>query len=132
MAIRSSSETVTAAARFAAYSRSRSWSEWWRRKAACVVRARASWADAARLLGAAREQLGVWVETLRETADRQGGLPAAQDAGAEEELFAATIGALIHRDPWYARGVGLPADIRIREADFTRQTLRGMLGYLRG
>jgi glyoxylase-like metal-dependent hydrolase (beta-lactamase superfamily II) len=88
--------------------------------------------DGAWLLRAARGQLGLWVMTLRDTAGRLGGLPAPGDDAAEERLFAATVEALPAADPWYARGAGLPGDIRAREADFTRQTLRGMLGYLRG
>ena len=37
---------------------------------------------------------------------------------------------LAAQDPWYARGADLPEDIRERERDFTRQTLRGILGYI--
>jgi len=33
-------------------------------------------------------------------------------------------------DPHYARGALLPDDIRQREREFTRQSLRGMLGWL--
>ena len=87
--------------------------------------------DTSRLLGTARDQLKLWVETLRLEAGHAGGLPVAGDAAAEEKLLAATMTALAACDPWYARGADLPDDIRVREDDFTRQTLRGMLGYLR-
>lgn len=87
--------------------------------------------DGAWMLRSAREQLGRWVEILRDTAGLLGGLPAPGDTAAEENLFAAAIETLQGVDPWYARGAALPDDIRTREADFTRQTLRGMLGYLR-
>ena len=68
---------------------------------------------------------------MRETAAARGGLPPAGDEAAEEEFFAQVTGALAARDPYYARLSGLPEDIRAREGDFTRQTLRGMVGYLR-
>ncbi len=35
-------------------------------------------------------------------------------------------------DPFFSRGQELPEDIRQREEDFTRQTLRGITGYLAG
>lgn len=80
--------------------------------------------DALALLGAARAQLGLWVETCRELRAQAG--PAA----ASGPLMDAIAAELVRRDPHYARGADLPADIRERERDFTRQTLRGMLGYL--
>jgi len=88
--------------------------------------------DVRRVLADAREQLGLWVETMREVAEARGGLPPAGDEAAEEDFFAQVAGALVARDPCYAREAELPEDIRAREADFTRQTLRGMVGYLRG
>ena len=76
------------------------------------------------LLAAARAQLGLWVETCRELRAQAG-----PDAAAGP-LMDAIAAELARRDPYYARGAALPADIREREHDFTRQTLRGMLGYL--
>lgn len=84
--------------------------------------------DARGVLTAAREQLGSWVGTMQTCADSSGGLPAPE---AEEIFFARVIEALVARDPHLARMSDLPEDIRTREADFIRQTLRGMLGYLR-
>ena len=80
--------------------------------------------DARRLLGAARAQLGLWVETCRALAAQAG------SCAAGEALMDAIAAELARRDPHYARGVALPADIREREREFTRQSLRGMLGYL--
>ncbi len=80
--------------------------------------------DARTLLAAARDQLDLWVTVCRERRDAAG-------PGADPDALMAAIAAeLRRRDPYYARGALLPADIREREADFTRQTLRGMLGYL--
>jgi hypothetical protein len=59
----------------------------------------------------------------------QGVIP---DPGAPAESILPLLAAeLAQVDPHFARGAQLPADIREREADFTRQTLRGMLGYLK-
>ena len=79
--------------------------------------------DARALLAAARAQLGLWVDTCRDVAAARPGLDRAA-------LMDAIAAELVARDPHYARGARLPDDIREREADFTRQTLRGMLGYL--
>lgn len=87
--------------------------------------------DVRRLLRAARDQLADWVAMMDEEAGVRGGLPPEGDDSAEEEFFTAVATELAERDPFYARLVELPADIRERETDFTRQTLRGMLGYLR-
>jgi len=80
--------------------------------------------DARTLLGAARDQLRRWVDVCRELREAAG--PGADPAA----LMDAIAAELARRDPYYARVALLPADIREREADFTRQTLRGMLGYL--
>ncbi len=80
--------------------------------------------DARALLGAARAQLELWVETCRDLGAQAG------SCAAGEPLLDAIAAELVRRDPHYARGAGLPADIRERERDFTRQSLRGMLGYL--
>ena len=87
--------------------------------------------DAPRILAAARDQLDLWVETCRRVAADRGGLPAPGEAAAEAALMDAIARELARRDAFFARGDDLPADIRERERDFTRQTLRGMLGYLR-
>ncbi|MCP4570920.1 MAG: MBL fold metallo-hydrolase [bacterium] len=84
--------------------------------------------DARRVLRDAREQLELWVTTMGEVAGSAGGLPAE---GVETEFFALVVQALAVRDPHFARRSAQAADIRVREADFTAQTLRGMLGYLR-
>lgn len=76
------------------------------------------------LLRRARAQLGLWVDVCREV---KAALPAGADRAALMDAIAAE---LERRDPDFARGALLPADIRAREHDFTRQTLRGMLGYL--
>lgn len=83
------------------------------------------------LLQAARDQLGLWVEICREIARLAGGLPPAGDQAAEIAWMDAVAAGLRARDLYYARGAFLPGDIREREQDFTRQSLRGMLGYLR-
>jgi len=87
--------------------------------------------DVTGLLWVARRQLGLWVETTREVAAARGGLPPAADPAGKEALLDAVAVVLRERDEFFARGVDLPADIRQRETDFTRQTLRGMVGYLR-
>jgi len=87
--------------------------------------------DVPGILKTARDQLALWVGVCREVAAARGGLPDAGDAAAEAELMDAIVHALLRRDAFFARGADLPADIRERERDFTRQTLRGMLGYLR-
>ena len=79
--------------------------------------------DASWLLQAARDQLGRWVEIVRTVVD-------GNDGGDEEALFGRIMAELAAQDPWYARGAELPEDIRERERDFTRQTLRGILGYI--
>lgn len=80
--------------------------------------------DARILLAAARDQLHRWVDVCREQR------AAAGPDADRDALMDAIVAELARRDPWFARGALLPGDIRVREADFTRQTLRGMLGYL--
>ncbi|MBU8872102.1 MAG: MBL fold metallo-hydrolase [Gemmatimonadales bacterium] len=87
--------------------------------------------DVRGLLQTARDQLFLWVETCREMVSRSGGLPTPGDTGQEIALMDKIAAELARRDEHYARGADHPEDIRIRERDFTRQTLRGMLGYLR-
>lgn len=86
--------------------------------------------DVPGLLRAARSQLDLWVATAAGfLAARTGGrVPAPGDA--QEALLPDLAEVLRAADPRFARGARLPADIREREADFTRQTLRGVLGYL--
>ena len=87
--------------------------------------------DGRRLLTEARAQLRLWVDTVRGVRDGLAALPHTEQPADEEALMVLLRGALTAADPAYARGAALPADIRERERDFTRQTLRGMLGYLR-
>lgn len=84
------------------------------------------------LLGVARGQLELWVRVGRETAAALGGLPAAEDRVGLIRWMDATAAVLLERDEFFARGAALPGDIREREREFTRQTLWGMAGYLRG
>lgn len=87
--------------------------------------------DGRPLLAEAKQQLHVWMETVREVADARGGLPAEEDAAGLEDFMAAVQGRLLAIDSRYARMNELPDDIRIREDQFTRQTLSGMIGHLR-
>jgi glyoxylase-like metal-dependent hydrolase (beta-lactamase superfamily II) len=85
--------------------------------------------DGRRLLAAAREQIDLWLAACREGLDAR---PQATrgGGGAEDALLDDIAGRARRRDPRFARGEGLDADIRERERDFTRQSLRGMLGHL--
>ena len=87
--------------------------------------------DTRGLLTAARQQLGLWTATVRGVRDGLAGLPHTEQPADEDELMDRLRAALQDVDPHYARGQELPADIRERERDFSRQTLRGILGYLR-
>lgn len=78
--------------------------------------------DTGRLLRLARAQLERWVAVVREER------ATADDFEAFTERV---IGRLVREDEDFARGRDLPADITVRERDFTRQTLRGMLQYVR-
>ena len=82
------------------------------------------------LLTEARAQLELWVASIARVVEEemQGRPPAA---GAEMNgLLERLITVLQEVDPRFARGDRLPEDIQERERDFTRQTLRGMLGFL--
>ena len=81
------------------------------------------------LLAAARGQLDLWLEACRAALAARRGLPHTEP-GDEAELFADIAARARLADPHYARGAALPPDIREREEDFGRQSLRGMLGHL--
>ncbi len=83
------------------------------------------------LLQAAKAQLRTWTETVREVRDSLAALPHTEQPAGEAELMGLFRAALRRADPCYARGDQLPADIQERERDFSRQTLRGILGYLK-
>jgi glyoxylase-like metal-dependent hydrolase (beta-lactamase superfamily II) len=86
--------------------------------------------DVRGLLNAARDQLYQWVAaTAAHLAGRnQGQVPGP---GPDLEALLPELSDVLRAaDPRFARGVRLPADIQERERDFTRQTLRGILGYL--
>lgn len=85
--------------------------------------------DARGLLEAARGQVDLWLAACREALAARRGLPHTEPR-SEEELLDDIAARARRTDPHYARGVELPADIRERERDFTRQSLRGMLGHL--
>jgi len=87
--------------------------------------------DVRRLLTVARDQLILWVATADEVLAGLRGLPHSEQPTDQEEFMDMIMARLTRVDPQFARGVDLPADIRERERDFTRQTLRGILGYLR-
>ena len=80
------------------------------------------------LLEHARQQLKRWVEVVRQTLSREGVL--ASDDNGIQELVPELMKQLRLADPFFARGLEFPDDIRLREEDFTRQTLRGITGYL--
>ncbi len=80
----------------------------------------------AELLRAAREQHLRWVGTVREEALETG------DEPGEGELVARILRRLEAEDPHYGPLADLPADIREREIAFSRQSIRGMLEYVRG
>lgn len=78
----------------------------------------------AALLRHAREQLTHWVGVVAGTV--------AARPDADFDTLADTIMAtLAATDAHYALGRLLPDDIRARERDYTRQTLRGMVQYVR-
>lgn len=87
--------------------------------------------DVRKLLTTARRQLRLWTDTVREVRDGLAAQPHTEQPADEEALMAQLRDALRRVDPRFARGARLPADIRERERDFSRQTLRGILGYLR-
>jgi glyoxylase-like metal-dependent hydrolase (beta-lactamase superfamily II) len=98
------------------------------------------------LLELARAQHARWVDVVRAAlaaapadpdpplgADTPGAdTPGAAAPGAaadEDALLARITSRLDTVDPHFARRRHLPADIRAREDDFTRQSLRGMVAY---
>lgn len=87
--------------------------------------------DGRELLRRARGQLGLWVEACAEAAERRGGPPEDPSAPEHTDLLDEIVASLRERDRLFARGEALPADLREREADFTRNSLLGMLDYLR-
>jgi glyoxylase-like metal-dependent hydrolase (beta-lactamase superfamily II) len=87
--------------------------------------------DTRQLLFNARDQLALWVETVAASLEIQRGLPHSEQPADEAGLMDLLANRLAQVDPCYARGHALPADIQERERDFTRQTLRGILGHLR-
>jgi glyoxylase-like metal-dependent hydrolase (beta-lactamase superfamily II) len=84
-----------------------------------------------RLLTVARDQLTLWVDTAQAVLADLRGLPHSEQPADHEDLMDLITGRLARVDSHFARGADLPADIRARETDFTRQTLRGILEYLR-
>lgn len=84
--------------------------------------------DGAALLEQARLQLKLWVETVSEVLVREAVNPV--DEAGVQTLVPELMRQLRLVDPFFARGVKLPTDIRQREDDFTRQTLRGITGHL--
>jgi glyoxylase-like metal-dependent hydrolase (beta-lactamase superfamily II) len=87
--------------------------------------------DTRLLLTRARDQLALWVETVANVLETLRGLPHSEQPSDEAALMDLIVERLCGVDPLFARGAGLPADIRERERDFTRQTLRGILGHSR-
>lgn len=87
--------------------------------------------DIRRLLTTARDQLVLWVRVVAEILEIQRGLPHSEQPEDETGLMDLCSGRLAQVDPCFARGAALPTDIRERELDFTRQTLRGILEHLR-
>lgn len=83
-----------------------------------------------RLVTVARDQLRLWTTTVSGVRQTLAALPHTEQPAAEEDLMRELRAALRRADPHYARGVALPTDIQERERDFSRQTLRGILGYL--
>lgn len=88
--------------------------------------------DARSLLTTARDQLTLWVDTTAAVLETQRGLPHSEQPQGETGLMDLIAARLVQVDPYFARGSALPGDIQKREKDFTRQTLRGILDFLRG
>ena len=84
--------------------------------------------DGRALLRVARQQLVCWVAVVGQTLAAHSVSPG--DDQAVQELFPELMKQLRQADRFFARGDQLPADIRQREDDFTRQTLRGICGHL--
>ena len=75
------------------------------------------------LLRRSREQHQDWVDTVRALRREHPGLDF-------DQLANRVVARLAEQDDEFARREALPADIRRREEDFTRQTLRGMVQYV--
>jgi len=76
------------------------------------------------LLTAARDQLLRWVSVVRRIVDQRPDL--------EFDILADQLVQQIRSvDPYFDRQDELPEDIRVREQDFTRQSLLGMVGYVK-
>ncbi len=84
------------------------------------------------LLQGARFQAKLWLQVCDRFCAEHGGPATVLAAGPGHEHLGALADALAAADPYFARRSRLPADIRERELDFTRQTLRGILGHLTG
>ena len=78
------------------------------------------------LLELARAQHARWVDVVRAAL---AAAPVDAAAADEDALLARITSRLDAIDPHFARRRHLPADIRTREDDFTRQSLRGMVAY---
>lgn len=76
-----------------------------------------------RFLAAARGQLLLWTATLD-------GLRASHGPAWSADLQAEAQRRLAGADPWFATLADLEDDLQAREADFLRNTIEGMLGYL--
>lgn len=87
--------------------------------------------DVQKMLLAAREQLILWTDTVRQVRDGLATLAHSEQPENEAALLDLMQTELRRVDPHFARGQDLPPDICQREQDFTQQTLRGILGYLR-
>lgn len=75
------------------------------------------------LLRRSREQLQRWVDTVRDSRLR------APEAGFDA-LSDDVVSRLHAADPFFGLGHLLAPDIAVREQDFTRQTLRGMVQFI--
>ncbi len=84
--------------------------------------------DGIALLKQAREQLKTWVKVVGKTLAAAGVDPA--DDEAVQNMVPELRNQLRQADPYYARGKFLPEDIGQREKDYTRQTIRGITGFL--
>ncbi len=86
--------------------------------------------DTGHLIAVARDQLQLWTRTVRQVRDGLAALPHTEQPADEDGLMDLLRTALLAVDPHYGRVGELPVDIQERERDFSRQTLRGILGYL--
>jgi len=90
-----------------------------------------STSDCHDLLQIARDQLLIWVETARNVLkDTDLGTGEVGSQAKDLKLLDETVSILHKVDPQYANLKHLPQDIQERETQFTRQTLRGIIGYL--